>query len=173
MRSTEFFKHCPVCGGDLIPPDTPLAHPTCTACGFTFYQNAKPTTGAYIFNDAGELLLVTRAVNPRKGLWDIPGGFMEEWETAEESVVRELKEELGITVDNLRIIGVYSDSYVEDYEYATLNLAYVADWTGSEIIPDDDVSGYQWFPLDQLPWEEIAFPWIRRALEDLETKNRS
>lgn len=167
MKAAAFYKFCPVCGGRLVVVAQQHAHPKCTACGFTFYQNAKPTTGAFIFNTTGELLLVKRAVEPEKGKWDIPGGFMEEWETPEECIGRELKEELGITITNIRLLGVYHDSYEEDYEYATLNIAYAVDAASGEMIPNDDVSDFVWFALDRLPWDEIAFPWIRRALEEL------
>lgn len=111
-------------------------------------------------------MLVKRGINPRKGYWDTPGGFLEEWETPEVGARRELKEELGVTLKNVKLLGVYLDAYVEHYRAATMNIVYVAEIASGRIKPQDDVAGYRWFRPVQLPWKRLAFPWIRQALKD-------
>lgn len=115
-----------------------------------------------------------RAINPQKGCWDAPGGFLEEWETPEAGVRRELREELGVRLKRLRLLGVYMDSYRQRYTAATLNVIYLAEIAGGRLAPADDVAGYRWFALNRVPASRLAFPWIRRAIEDIwKIKNRS
>lgn len=172
MRSTSFFKFCPVCGGRTQLAGGSHSHPTCIVCGFVLYQNAKPTASAIPINVRGEILLVRRAVSPRKGYWDAPGGFLEEWESPEAGARRELREELGVRLKRLRLLGVYMDSYRQRYIAATLNVIYLAEIAGGRLVPADDVADYRWFALNRIPASRLAFPWIRQALEDI-LKNRS
>ena len=75
------FRFCPKCGGKLA---TKKQHGRalliCTECNFVFYQNSAPTASAIITNKAGDVLLVKRAIQPKKGYWDLPGGFLDEEE---------------------------------------------------------------------------------------------
>ena len=89
------FEFCPRCGSKPFNiNDERSRH--CTNCNLTYYANASASTAAIITNSKGEVLLTTRAFNPAKGMLDLPGGFVDMNETAEEAIIRELKEELNI-----------------------------------------------------------------------------
>ena len=96
------YKYCPVCAGRLInKPSAKLGHLTCRQCGFIFYQNSKPTSSAFIINSLGQVLLAKRAINPKKGYWDSPGGFLENGEAPLAGLNREIKEELGVRLKDI------------------------------------------------------------------------
>ncbi|GIW62727.1 MAG: hypothetical protein KatS3mg090_0553 [Patescibacteria group bacterium] len=86
----KVFKYCPICGNKLQKKDLGVLQ--CVSCSFRLYPNPKPTTAIMIRNEKGEILLVERAVEPKKGLLDLLGGFIEYDETAEESACREISE---------------------------------------------------------------------------------
>ena len=65
-------------------------------CGFVYYFNSSAATAIFITNRVGELLVVRRAKEPAKGTFDLPGGFVDMYETAEEAIIREVKEETGL-----------------------------------------------------------------------------
>ncbi|MDL2345147.1 NUDIX domain-containing protein [Deinococcus sp. MIMF12] len=101
---------------------------------------------------AGEVLLVRRGDN---GHWDVPGGGAQVGEAPEQAARRELHEETGLTVGNLRPLGVfphrhtYPDGNVVDWE----THVYVADFAGGEAQAGDDASELRWWPLERLPGE--------------------
>ena len=141
----------------------------CPQCGFHFYENPKPCTAVVLQNDAGEYLLVERAVEPKKGYWDFPGGFVEIGETFEESAIREVKEEIGITPQNLKYLGTYTDKYpYRGLVYSTLSVTYVGKISsGKKIKVADDVAGYKFFKKSELSSVEVAFPSLKKIIADL------
>lgn len=100
-----------------------------------------------------------RAVEPYKGRWDIPGGFLEEGEHPLDGLRRELREETGLEVEPLEFLGVWMDRYgCESAAEATLNLYWTARTTGGEAEAADDVDDLRWFQADELPPpDELAF----------------
>src|SRR3989338_10331564 len=72
------IRYCPLCGSDLVrvpvPPDQ-KEEAVCSACGFVFYLNPKVVAGTIPAED-GRILLVRRNINPSKGKWTVPGGFV-------------------------------------------------------------------------------------------------
>jgi 8-oxo-dGTP diphosphatase len=111
----------------------------------------------------GKVLLVQRAVEPFKGHWDIPGGFLNSNEHPAEAARREMLEETGLAVVPTEVLGFYMDVYGEE-EFHTLNICYLARPTDGEARAGSDAVRLRWFPLDDLP-EKIAFNWEREALE--------
>lgn len=105
------------------------------------------------------LLLARRGIDPYIGMWDTIGGFLEETETPEEALVREVVEETGLDVERGDYVGTYVDRYGEgDDAVTTLNLVFEAHTDDGVPRPADDVAELQWFPLDELPPpEEFAF----------------
>ena len=65
----------------------------CESCGFIYWNNSRPTAGGVVEDSQGRVLLGRRGINPSKGLWDLPGGFLEPGEHPEAGFVRELLEE--------------------------------------------------------------------------------
>jgi ADP-ribose pyrophosphatase YjhB (NUDIX family) len=127
-------------------------------CGFVYYAGSKATACA-ICEDARRVLLVRRAQAPFEGLWDLPGGFVEEGEHPLDCLRRELREETGLQVEPLRFVGIWMDRYpYETHVVATLNLYWTARIVGGSPAPADDVAELGWFADDELPPQDgLAF----------------
>ena len=98
-----------------------------------------------------KVLLIQRGNEPFKGCWAFPGGFMNMDETAEQCAVRELEEETGLKVSNIRQIGAYS-KVDRDPRGRTVTVAYLALIDNAEKVKGlDDAAKAQWFSLSQLP----------------------
>jgi ADP-ribose pyrophosphatase YjhB (NUDIX family) len=132
---------------------------TCPACGFTGYANPAPTANALCVDEGGRVLLTQRAHDPFAGLWDLPGGFLDEGEHPLDGIRRELREETGLEVEPLEFFCATTDRYGDDEgAAATLNLTWTARVVGGEPAPADDVSELRWFGPDELPSDdELAF----------------
>jgi len=164
-RKKQFFKFCPVCAGKLIiKKHDHVKRLVCSQCDFVFYQNSKPTVSAFIINKKGQILLAKRAINPKKGLWDTPGGFLEDGEEPIKGLRREMKEELGISLKNIKFLGIYIDTYYERCEMTTLNILYQVEIASGKLRPMDDVGALKWFGKKDIPWKRSAFRWMKRAL---------
>ena len=91
------FKFCPKCGSPRFEVHNGKSK-HCLDCGFTYYFNPSSATVALIQNGQGDLLVCRRGKEPAKGTLDLPGGFVDMFETGEEGVIREVKEETGLDV---------------------------------------------------------------------------
>lgn len=152
------FRFCPECGHALEPnPSVTEAHrQVCMGCGAVHFHNSRPTASALITRD-GQVLLGRRAVEPFKGMWDIPGGFLTPMEHPEEAVVREIAEETGLVARPTHLLGIFPDTYGDsDDGIYTLNLYYLMEILSGEPRPADDVAELRWFLPDELP--AMAFP---------------
>ena len=110
MPKEIVWKHCPECGGLLkvIGQGAGGADVRrCSDCGRRIHPDPKMAVASLIFRD-GRLLLLQRARPPQKGLWCLPGGFVDRGETLEAAAVREAREETGLDVELLRLHGLYS-----------------------------------------------------------------
>src|SRR3990167_11236908 len=113
-----YFKYCPNCKAKIKMDDRLI---DCALCGFHYYLNPAPTNGLILESEKGEILLVKRKVSPKKGYWDVPGGFIDFGENLEESLKREIKEELGIQIFNLKYFISVSVPYLyKGINYHTL-----------------------------------------------------
>jgi ADP-ribose pyrophosphatase YjhB (NUDIX family) len=158
------WRRCPRCEGRL-DNDGRLA--VCRgACGSTYYANSAPCVSALVEDAEGRLLLARRAVEPYRGMWDPPGGFLGEGEHPEDGLRRELLEETGLRCEPVRLFGVWMDVYGDAPEaVATLNLYWTMDVTGGEPAPADDVAELRWFAPNELPGpDELAFTAVEDAL---------
>ena len=167
-------RFCLRCGGRLETVLRPgYEHPVqlCPTCGRVHYRNAKPCAGALVVR-AGHILLVRRAIEPYRGYWDIPGGFLEEGEQPQAGAVRELWEETGLEVRLGDLFGFYTDRYVYQGEQGvTLNIYFLAEVIGGEERAGDDAAELGWFGPDELP-VRIAFDHARMVLTDWATRVR-
>lgn len=100
----KVLKFCPKCGSSQfeVSGDRSLQ---CKSCGFHLFINSSAAVAALVTDGKGKLMLVTRGVEPDYGKLDLPGGFIDPGETAEEAVKRELLEELGLKIKSLKYIG--------------------------------------------------------------------
>jgi len=151
------FLFCPFDGTRLIGN-------SCPACRFVDYGNPAPAVGFFLL-DGDRVLLAVRAFEPAKGKLDIPGGFIEAGESAEEAVVREAEEETGLRVSVVAYLGSFTDVYGER-AMSTLSLIYVVRRESGELQARDDVAALHWFPLDAIP-DDLAFAHQPAAVEAL------
>jgi ADP-ribose pyrophosphatase YjhB (NUDIX family) len=171
------YAFCPVCGGPLdrsVGDGVTQNLFICGSCGYEFWQNSKPAVGALIVrvvDGKPHVLLTRRGIEPYKGMWDLPGGYLSNGEHPEAGLLRELREELGTTAMRPRFLTAEVDEYplesgAEEARFV-LSLYYRCDIAAdADLTPGDDVVGAEWFPLEALP-EAIAFACNRRALNAL------
>ena len=153
--SLDEWRHCPRCGGDL---DRGRDRVRCPACGLVVYANPAPTASALVLGDDGRVLLARRASEPRVGLWDVIGGFMDEGESPVETLRREVKEETGLEIEPDEFVGGFPDRYGEAGIY-TINFYWTVRVVSGEPNAADDVAELAWFHADALPApDEFAFP---------------
>ncbi len=155
------YRFCSQCGAQL--EEKAIDHKRrlrCPACGFVQYLNPVPAAAIAIIQD-GEILLVQRAMEPRKGLWSLPAGFIEIDESVEQCAVREVKEETNLDVELTELLAVYS--VFDDPRYICLLVVYSGKIIGGELRCGDDASDAKFFPPSDLP--PIAFKVHRRAVE--------
>jgi ADP-ribose pyrophosphatase YjhB (NUDIX family) len=168
MEAKEAFKFCLRCGTKARLNKN---HLHCPACGLDFYLNPKPVQSVILFNNKNELLFVIRAFEPKKGFLDFPGGFVDEDEDFEQSIRRELKEELGIDIGEINFLSSDHDTYLfQDVNYKTMGATYYGNLPkNAELKPDDDVSGVEFYRLEDIPMDRLAWPSMRRMIEKLKT----
>lgn len=130
----------------------------CDTCGFVDYVNPKVVVGSVVI-DAGKVLLCRRAIEPRKGYWTLPAGFLEERETVEEGAKREAREEACAELELHGILAVYSVPRISQVQImfrASLRSGFSA---GPESL---EVKLFAW---EDIPWAELAFPSVLWALQ--------
>jgi len=109
---------------------------------------ALTVDGVLIENE--RILLVRRLKEPFKGMWALPGGFVEVGETVEEAVKREVREETGLEVEVLRLVGVYSDPK-RDPRGHVVSVAFLVKRVGGELKAGDDAENVAFHTLERLP----------------------
>jgi ADP-ribose pyrophosphatase YjhB (NUDIX family) len=157
------YSFCPMCGGGLEPRSLKAVEPerlVCTSCGFIFYLDPKVAVGTLVRNEAGDLMLVRRAIEPGYGKWTFPGGFVDRGEPVQIAAIREAKEEVGLDVRLDYLLNVYS------YPRAPVIIVYVATMTGGCIACDDEGLEARFFAAETIPWDELAFPSTHDALTE-------
>lgn len=161
----ELFKYCPKCGSEFFEINN-FKSKHCSNCGFTYYQNPSSSTAAFILNNRGELLVVRRGKEPAKGTLDLPGGFVDNGESGEEGIIREIKEETGLEIDNVKYLFSIPNIYrYSGMDIHTLDMFYVChieeDVTVSAA---DDVAECMWVPLREVYVERFGLRSIRQAV---------
>lgn len=156
------MRFCPKCGGSLelqpVANDHKPRH-VCQQCRFIFYQDPKVSACTIPVWDE-KVAMVKRAINPGRGLWVFPGGYMDQDETVEEAAIRETLEEVNLRVRLTGLVGIYS------YRSPVVVVVYVAAVLGGEMAIDKESLEARWFTEAEIPWEELAFPSTCDALRD-------
>jgi ADP-ribose pyrophosphatase YjhB (NUDIX family) len=148
MGVLDGWKVCPRCTGAL---ELEEGRARCPACGSVFYANSAPAVEGLLERD-GKVLLAKRGIEPRRGYWDLPGGFLEEGEEPLDGLRREVREETGLEVDPVEWLGTHLEPYDN---YFVLGLTWLVAGEG-EPRPADDVEELAWFGPGELP-HEMAF----------------
>jgi ADP-ribose pyrophosphatase YjhB (NUDIX family) len=172
------LNHCSRCGAELrygpIAGEDRERH-GCPACGHISYVNPRLVVTTLPVTAAGELVLLRRGIEPGKGWWAQPGGFLEVDETVGEAAVRETLEETGLVVEPGQIVGLYSR-----LEAAVVVLAFESRVVGGTAAPTPEATEIQAFAPDAIPWEGIAFmtsywairDWLLRRRPDIAVPDR-
>lgn len=162
MLSPATARFCPLCGGALafeaVPPDQ-REHPVCGQCRFIYYLNPK-VVACTIPELDGKVLLTRRTINPARGRWTFPGGYVDFGETVTDAARRETWEETGLKVDLTGLVGVYT------YPGAPVIIVYGALVTAGTLTPCTENDLLEWRTPDEIPWADLAFPSTRDALRD-------
>jgi len=123
----------------------------CVECGR--YNNRGISIDAVIIRNH-DILLIKRGIEPFKNRWALPGGYIDWDESVEDSVKREVKEETGLIVGKLRLIGVYSSP--ERHPKQVIDIAYLILEAKGSVVVGDDASDSEWFAMGLLP-KQLAF----------------
>ncbi len=151
MRKKNF---CHYCGSALIEIIFEGSlRPFCEHCNEPIYENPIPATCLVVVDKEDRVLLVKRSVEPKKGFWCLPGGFMELGETPEKAALRELKEETGLSGQIDMLLGVSSNPSKQ--YHTVLMVGYLVKRYSGTLIAGDDADDAACFHYEELP--EIAF----------------
>ena len=170
MFQPHRIKHCRVCGSAVtyrIPDDDNRDRAICNACGEIHYENPINVVGTVpVWGD--QVLLCRRNIEPRKGYWTLPAGFMELGESTSEGASRETDEEAGARIE---LQGLFTILNV--VRAGQLHLFYLARLLDTDFAPGPETIEAQLFREDQIPWPEIAFRTVRTTLEHYFADRRS
>ena len=159
MKTTHPFnvlKYCPRCGSQKFKTESGPSL-KCEKCGFHFFINAAAAVAALVVNPQGKLMLVTRGVEPDYGKLDLPGGFVDPGESVEEALQRELKEELGLSVQQFEYLGSKPNEYVfSEFSVFTADMAFkVIPQSLDNLSPQDDILKYRFYSENEIDYEDI------------------
>lgn len=156
----EVANFCPVCGTATERHERyGRIRPVCPKCGHIVFFSPSVAVLVLITN-GDQVLLVKRRIDPAKGLWVCPAGFMDSDENPRDAARREVREETGLDVDNLELLEVFGS--FEDGGKADMVVAFRATIMGGHLTAGDDAESAAWFPRDALP--ELAFTPTRIVL---------
>ena len=159
------IKHCRECGVSVVhrlpdDGDTKL-RAVCTACNMVHYENPLNVVGTVpTWGDSGDqVLLCKRNIEPRKGKWTLPAGFMELNETTKDGAARETVEEAGAEFEMQDLFALMNVARV-----GQVHLFYRAKLLSPDFNPGFETMEARLFTEADIPWEEIAFKTVRETL---------
>ncbi len=134
----------------------------CDGCKFVHYADVVISVSAIVYDRAGRILLVKRAIEPGFGYWVVPGGYMERGESLEGAVSREMQEEVRVPVGTPHLAGAYTTpkSGVITMVYAALAEPFGTPRKGMESLQA------QFFGPREIPWQDVYFDTTRQALRE-------
>jgi len=141
-----------------VPDGDSLPRAVCDTCGFINYVNPKIVVGSVVtYGD--RFLMCRRAIEPRRGFWTLPAGFMEEKETSEEGAAREAMEEANAHIRVRDLLAVYNIPRISQVQ-----LMYRAELLSEAVSAGPESLEVALFTWDEIPWDELAFPSVYWAL---------
>ncbi|MDD4637922.1 MAG: NUDIX domain-containing protein [Bacteroidales bacterium] len=166
MHPLHLFHFCPKCGSNRFSEHNFKAY-KCEECQFVYYFNPSAATVALIFNDKGELLVTRRAHEPAKGTLDLPGGFIDMYETAEEGVAREVEEETGLKVSDTRFLFSLPNLYpYSGFTVHTVDLFFMCTVSDcSTLQAHDDAAETFFVRPENLSAKEFGLHSVSKAME--------
>lgn len=161
-RSNTQMKYCADCGGRVslrTPEGDHLQRHVCEACGAIHYRNPRLVVGCVPELD-GRILLCKRAIEPRRGYWTVPAGFMENGETLEEGAMREAMEEAHARVEIEELYTVFSVPHISQ-----VHMMFRARLANDDFRAGIESLEVKLVTAEEIPWQELAFTVVRRTLE--------
>lgn len=165
----DWVRFCPRCGHTMrtrTVGDKPRR--SCPQCDYIYFTDPKVGVGVFVLNAAGEVLLVRRVMNPERGKWSIPAGFLDQGEDPQTTAVREAREETGLDVAITGLIDVYHNP--PQAGGASIFVLYRAEARGGTLRAGDDADAVGFFALDDLP--ELAFNSTQDMIRRLRASQR-
>ena len=163
VHDAPSYRFCPACGGALRKLTLKENEPdrlVCSQCEFILYQDPK-LVACTIVEMNGKIILLKRAIDPQKGKWVMPGGYVDQGEEVEAAAVRETREECGIEIRIKGLLGVYS------YQgRVAVVVVYLADYLSGDLIAADESQAVRLCSYEEIPWDDLAFPSTKDALRD-------
>jgi NADH pyrophosphatase NudC (nudix superfamily) len=160
------FNYCPDCGGRCEFKGGKAYK--CLTCSKNWFNQPEVATAAIINNKSGQILFVKRQLDPAKGTLTIPGGFVDNGESIEKAIKREVYEEGGVTIDGVNYFGSYPSIYrYKNYAYPCVVIIFTAT-TGEAGKTNDrkEVSEILWLAPQEITLERIGLTDIRQAVSD-------
>ncbi|MFN3475962.1 MAG: NUDIX hydrolase [Candidatus Methylomirabilales bacterium] len=154
---------CPQCGRRLeerMVEEEGRVRRVCPSCRYIHYLNPKVVAGAIPQKD-GKVILLRRSIEPARGKWTFPAGYVELGESVSEAAIRETKEEVGLDIEIASLLNVYSypDSGI-------VTVVYTAHVMGGKLEKGSEAEEVAAFSLHEIPWEELAFRSTEEALRE-------
>ena len=156
------MKFCSECGSDKLRMTMPygdigLRH-VCESCAAIHYSRHS-MVAACVATWNGRILLCQRAIEPYRGMWTIPGGYVEIGETLQEAAMREAREEAHAETTDLRLLAIYNlPTFSEVYALFTARLLH------PEVLAGEESLQVKLVAPDEIDWQSLAFPMVREAL---------
>ena len=165
------MKFCSNCGSSVsqkIPDGDNRLRFVCGDCDTIHYQNPRIIAGCVVEHNR-QVLLCKRAIEPRKGYWTLPAGFMENGETVEESALRETWEEALAKVSEPELYTVFNLPHISQ-----VYIFYRGSLLDGEFGAGEETLESQLFSENDIPWENLAFPTINKTLKHFfsDTQNK-
>jgi ADP-ribose pyrophosphatase YjhB (NUDIX family) len=166
MKPVELFRFCPQCGAARASDNRAQNPLRCPACELVFFFNPAVAAAACVFEDAGRVLFIRRAKEPSAGKLGMPGGFIDFGESAEDGLRREVREEVGLEIERLRLLVSFPNVYpYRGVTYPVVDLYFTATAADPGAArPLDAVAGIEWRLPREVPPEEMAFDSMRVAM---------
>lgn len=146
-----------------VPHDDSFERDVCNTCGLINYVNPKLIAGVVAtWHDNGQdkILMCKRAIDPRKGFWTLPAGFMEQGETVAEGAAREANEEANADVETDALIGIYNVARI-----AQVQMFYRGCLRAPDVSPGPESEEVALMAWEDIPWDALAFPAVYYALQ--------
>ena len=157
------MKFCSQCAHPIeqkIPAGDNRLRAVCSHCETIHYENPRIIAGTLpVFEK--QILLCKRAIEPRKGFWTLPAGFMEQGETLEQGAARETLEEAGIEIECGQLLTSISVPFISQ-----VHIFFLANMANAQhAVSTSESLEVKLFDFNQIPWEEIAFPTVKETLQ--------
>ena len=160
----QTLNFCPNCGASLrygAIDGEDRDRLSCPACGHILYVNPRLVVTTLPITDDGSVVLLRRGIEPGRGAWAQPGGFLEVDETVNQAAIRETYEETRLIVEPRDIVGLYTR-----LEAAVVTIVFEARVVGGVATPTPEALEIRSFRPDAIPWERLAFKTTAWALRD-------